>query len=238
MRLFGRRQNIIGLRNRFTGGPGVSLYLGPPGVDDASRITYRRRRFLNRQHFVGLDAWTGGGEFFLHDSIVAQVTCPTEEITYTLPAEYTSTTFWAQLRTFEGGLENPSIYGAQRISVDSDQEQSNTIDGSAFVTAIQKRDAGGLRVRFEWLPAITGIQPTQFTLTRTAGPTSPADVTVAVSSVPTAYQIDVASLTDAGAYTFNLVAENGAVTKTLAVVNFTADAAGPSSVTGLSAAAC
>jgi hypothetical protein len=239
VRFFQQHQKLLPLRNRFEGGPGVSLYLGPAGTDDATQIQYRNRRLFNGQVWFPLSTgWNGGQEFFLHDSIIAQVTCPTEEITYSLPVAYTDTTFWLQLRTFAGGLENPSIYAQQRITVDSDQEQADSIDGSAFVTAIQKRDAGGLRVRFEWIPAITGIQPTQFTLSRTAGPTSPSDVSVTASGLFLYYEIDMASLQDAGAYTFALKAVNGAITKTLSTISFTADASGPAAVTSLAAEAC
>lgn len=238
MRLFKRGMKIIPLRNRFEGGPGVSLYIGPPGVDDPEQIVFRKRRLLNGLSWFPLLSWTGGGEFFLHDSIVAQVTCPTEEITYSLPATYDDVTFWVQVRTFEGGLENQSIYRSQRVTVDADQNGSSTIDGTAIITGVIKLDDGGLRVQWLWLPAVTGIQPTTFVIRQTSGPTVLSDVETSVDTDIVINEADVVGLQDAGLYGFNLLAVTGASSRTLASVSFTADATGPTAAASILAQPC
>lgn len=239
MRFFKRDQKVFPLRNRFEGGPGVSLYLGPAGVDDAEKIVFRKRRFLNGQVWFPLTTnWNGGQEYFLHDSIVAQVDCPASEITYTLPASYDDVTFWLQLRTFESGLENQSIYRPQRVTVDGDQNGSSTIDGTAIITGVIKLDDGGMRLQWLWLPAVTGIQPTTFVIRQTSGPTVVSDVETTVDTDIVVNEADVSSLQDAGLYGFNLLAVNGATSQTLASVTFTADATGPTAAASVSAAPC
>ena len=239
MRLFKRGQKVFPLRNRFEGGDGVSLYLGPPGVDDPEKIVFRRPRFFNGQAWFPLsDAWTGGGEFFLHDSIVAQVNCPATEIEYTLPATYADGVFWMQLRTFEGGIELESLFRPQRVAVDDQQTGSGSIDGTAIITGVEKRDGGGVRIRFMWFPAVTGISPENFQLSVASGPTSPADVSIDHVLGQGNYLIDLESLQDAGVYSIDLQAVSGTVVKTLQNVSFTADATGPDQASSLIAEPC
>lgn len=240
-RVFDQHQTVP-VRNRHEGGPNVSAYVSDPGVDDPAQIRYRDIQLVDEGgaalSVIPAGDWAPGGDYYIPQRGVGIVACATEQIAVALGAAYTNVTFWMQLRVSEDGIENDSVDAPQRITVDASQDASDTIDGTVFVTGVDRRDAGGLRVRFEWSPTLTGIQPTQFRLTRTAGPTTPADVSVVRSTVFNYYTIDVSSLQDAGAYTFNLIAENGATAKTVATVNFTADATGPEAVGGFTTEAC
>lgn len=238
MRAFDTALPIVPTKNRLEGGPGVSLYLGPAGTDDPDAIEYRRPRQINHGHHVLCvgDEWEMGGTNLLHDAIVSQADCADEEVLTTLPAAYTSATFWAQIRTHESGVENPSIYRPQRITVDGSQDGSDTIDGTVIVARLVKLDGGGLRVEFDWFASVTGVQPTSWILRRTAGPTSPSDATATLRG-SIEQSITIESLQDAGAYTFALIATDDTIEQTVATINYTADASGPTAPTGLSVVA-
>lgn len=229
--------NVIGANNRHDNALGVSLYLGPAGVDDARQIRYRNYRPIGGHVLPSGNSWDPAVTF-LHDAAVTIVVSPTAEITYSLPAEYHGTTFWAQLRTHSAGIENETVYRPQRITVDGSGDVSSTIDGSALILAQEKRDGGGLRLRFLYLPAVTGVAPETFTLSRTAGPTTPADGTATYQASVLEYSIDLSSLQDGGSYTFALKASAGAVESTLATVEFTADGSGPGAVQNLAVEVC
>jgi len=229
--------NVIGGNCRHDNALGAGLYLSAAGVDDATKIRYRNGRPLAGHVLCSGVDWNPGS-VFLHDACVAIVASPTTEITHTLPAAYHNATCWAQVRTHSNGVENETLFRPQRITLDVSGDGSNTIDGSALVTATEKRDGGGLRVRFIYFAADTGLTPATFTLSRTAGPTTPDDVTATYLAGTLEYTIDVAGLQDAGAYTFALKASNGATEKTLETINFTADAAGPGVVQNLTAEVC
>ncbi|MEK9810819.1 MAG: hypothetical protein VW362_10250 [Candidatus Nanopelagicales bacterium] len=169
---------------------------------------------------------------------VAVVKSPTTQISVALDATYTSVTFWCQIRTHQDSIENETIWRPIRVSVDGSQDDSKSIDGAAIVTATEKLDGGGLRLRFLYLPATTGTQPTSFVLTPTSGPTTPADATITYVTGQLDYSTDITGLTDAGAYTWNLNATDGTVTTTLTTVSFTADGSGPGAVQNLTAEEC
>lgn len=239
MRLFNSNTPVVPVRNRLEGGYGVALYLGPPGVDDPARINYRETRLLNASPFVVInDDWSPGGDYFIRETAVAIVKSPTTAISVVLDAAYTSVTFWCQIRTHQDSIENETIWRPFRVTVDGSQTGSNTIDGTGLITGTVKLDGGGLRVQFLYLPATTGVQPTSFVLTRTSGPTSPADGTATYTPFKLDYTIDIPSLQDAGAYTFDLQATDGSAVATLGTVAFTADATGPAAVQSLTAEEC
>lgn len=231
--------HIIGANNRHDNVLGAALYVSAAGVDDPTAIRYRHGRPLSG-HVIAAGVEWQPGTHFLHDACVAIIVSPTNEITYSLPAEYHGTTFWAQVRSHASGLENETLWRPQRITLDGggDGGSASTIDGTAIVLAVEKRDGGGLRVRFRYLSAETGLTPDTFTLSRTAGPTSPSDVSTSYQIGARDYTLDVESLTDAGAYTFALKATSGAAESTLTTIDFTADASGPGAVQNLTAGAC
>jgi len=240
MRPFAANVPIVPAKNGFEGSLGVAMYVGAAGVDDPKQIEYRRIRTFGSGvgWFVVSGDWAPGTNAFLGDVVVSRVTSPTETITYSLPAAYSGQTFWVQLRTYKDGIEHQTLWRPQRVTVDATPDSSDTIDGTGRITAIQKRDAGGLRVEFEYYAALTGIQPTEFELSRTAGPTSPTAVTVSYVAGTLQYTLDVASLQDAGAYTFALKAKNGSTEKSLGSISFTADATGPGAVQQLATEVC
>lgn len=243
MRVFSGQ--VIATRNRHEDGPNVSAYVSAPGVDDPARIEYRDLQLLPGSCGVGRQGWfaaggqwSPGGDYFCPPRGVAIDACSAESLTINLAPGYTSATFWMQLRVSEDSIENPQLYAPQRITVDGSQDETDTIDGTASITAVEKRDAAGLRVRFEYHAALTGIQPAEFVLSKTSGTGTIADVSVPLSAAPGPYTVDVSGLTDAGAYTFTLTAKNGATEKLLATINFTADGDGGSAVQSLAAVAC
>lgn len=243
MRVFSGQ--VIATRNRHEDGPNVSAYVSAAGVDDPARIEFRDLQLLagscgvgRHSWFVAGDQWSPGGDYFCPPRGVAIAACSAEQVVANLGASYTSVTFWMQLRVSEDSIENPQLYAPQRITVDGAQEESTTIDGTATIIGVEKRDSAGLRVRFEYHAALTGIQPLEFVLAKTSGTGTIADVSVALSAAPGPYTVDVSGLTDAAAYTFTLTAKNGATEKLLATINFTADGDGGGAVESLTAAAC
>lgn len=239
MRVFNQRTPVVPVRNRLEGGYGVALYLGPPGVDDPARITYRNIRCLGQHPFIPIGTvWDPGGDYFIRETAVAVVKSPTTQISVALDATYTSVTFWCQIRTHQDSIENETIWRQIRVSVDASQDGDETIDGTALIIATQKLDGGGLRLKWLYLPATTGLQPVSFALTPTSGPTTPDDATATYQNGRLDYSVDVTGLTDAGAYGWNLNAINGSVTTTLTTVTFTADGSGPGAVQNLTAEEC
>ncbi len=136
------------------------------------------------------------------------------------------------VRTYKDDVENES--DNNRIvtkTIDTSGDEINAILGAATLLDQEVRAGGVVRIRFLWSPSVDGTQPTQFRLTRTAGPSSPPDV-VQLYSAGNPVEILTAALSDASAYTFRITAENGAVTAdVLAGISVTADATGPAAPT-------
>ncbi len=121
----------------------------------------------------------------------------------------------------------------QLVSIDSSGDQLEVIDGSALLLATEVRTSGTVVVYFRFFAGTMG-PPFRFRLERTAGPTSPADVTTLYVG-PNLYEVEIPSLSS-GTYMYNLSAENEAETVSLALVTgfqFTLTADGPDAVTGL-----
>lgn len=215
-------------------GSGASLYLG---VGSADAISYRNLR-----------AWPVGGTFTAgagskiggtntqKTARVASVSSPTTTITYAIPSTYWGQTVYLQVRTFASDCENETILNPQAVTLDGSGNSVNAILGTALLLAQTKLDGGQVRLRFRYVPAVSGIQPTQFRAHRTAGPTSPADATVSYSGYQQIYEIDTPALSDASPYTYTISAENGATTSNLLTgISVQADATGPTAPTLLSA---
>ena len=210
--------------NRPFDGDGVKMYVGT----SPESIRYRPNQIVSQNYAPLIYPTT-------NDVSVATKSSPnaTDEISYTLPAALIDTEVWYQLRTYKDDYENQSIYRPRRLVTDGDGEEDNQIHGTALVTQLQKRDGGGLRIKFLYTAARDGLQPTQFVIVKTSGSGTIASVVVTATNARE-YTADVAGLTNGVAYQFRLDAENGDVTATLLTgIAFTGDAAGPAAVTSL-----
>lgn len=219
-----RRTKILNTNRPFAG-DGVKMYIGEPNATD---IRFRPNQIVAQNYSPILMPTS-------NDVSVATVSSPADSIDYTLPAELTDLPVWYQLRRFKGDRENETIYRPRQLTTDGDGDEDDTINGSAIVTRLQKRDAGGLRITFVWTAVRDGLQPTQFVVSKTSGSGTIASVVVVATSARE-YSADVVGLTDGVAYEFQLDAENGSVTATLiSGIAFTGDADGPGAVTSLTA---
>lgn len=230
--LFGQRP--------FAGGKGASLYLGdgdPLADPGPSCIRYRRDLVLDANNFVVALCATHdfGAASFPKSLAVDQVDQPDAELAYTIPATLYGRVVWAQVRTFKDDVENETLYRPRRIVLDGSGGDASEILGTARVIEILALDAGGVRVRFVYEPSRDGAQPVQFSLNRTAGPTSPSPGVTPFVANQRQYDLTIAGLQHAGAYTFKLTAEGATTSADLVTgITFTADAAGPPAVSGLS----
>lgn len=215
-------------------GQGASLY-----ASIGAAVQYRNVRLVGRGRRRARKHWikgTTGNHDIAADSVlktarVASVTYNTAEITFALPASFASQTAIFDVRHYKDDVENEvSNYRTASVELDSSRDPVTAIHGTAELLSQEPRAGGIVRLRFLFKPALDGVQPTQFVATRTAGPSSPADATVAYSPLSggRVIEIDTPALSDASAYTYTIRAENGATTKNLLTgISVTADASGP-----------
>lgn len=216
-------------------GQGASLYLASGSIDPgADAILFRRQRLA--VPFLQGPESTIGGTNVQKTARVGSCSDPTAQIAYTLPGKLANKVVWLQVRTFLSDVENESNYRPARIELNGSLAAPGSIDGTAELLNQEQRDGGVVRIRFRWIPATTGTQPTQFTAIRTAGPTSPANVVVAVDDSESVYELDTPALLDSAPYTYKIQAAAGSLTKdVLTGITVTADATGPTAPTAGSA---
>lgn len=244
----------------FDGGRGVSLYLGigsGPGVDPGpNSVKFRSLRLIPQRrkdrHKRGPVFVRGSGFDYGNGvqktSAVAVVKHPTAAISYSLPTALADRIVYLQVRVHDQHVENTTNFRPIRLNLDGDREHSDEILGSGRLMSIEKRDGGGVLIRFVYDRDRNGIQPTEFVLTKTSGPGTVADVTTTYYGPSSfhpfgrrSYEIESPALTDGASYVFQILARNGATTKALvgnagggsANINVTADAAGPPAPTNL-----
>lgn len=240
MRSFGRTPNLMA--HRPFNGLGAALYAvaGDANVQPTD-IPFRRPLILDGAVFT---CPTAGGIALGEDSFdkasqaIAIVKDPnTFAGLDPVALGWASQTVWLQVRTHECDVENEQLAGWRKYTFDADGNIVAEILGSARLLRSERLAAGGWRFTFLYLRSPDGLQPLEFVLRRTAGPTSPTDVVVSYSAGVQETSISVAGLTDAGSYTFKIFARNGATAKDLLTgLAITADASGPPAVTGLSIA--
>ncbi|CAK9112382.1 Uncharacterized protein SCF082_LOCUS52102, partial [Durusdinium trenchii] len=160
---------------------------------------------------------------------VAEAADPGEEIEIELDlSDYAGDALTVDVRHFRDHVENTGSQ-PRRLLLDADGNSDDEIRGRAILLTPEVRAGGIVRIRWRWDPSRDGLQPDLFKLQRTAGPTSPADVTT--SNVGRGvYELDTPALSDSSAYTYQLIAQNtaGTVTATLlSGISITADATGP-----------
>jgi hypothetical protein len=211
-------------------GKGASLYLGGGNPDPgASSILFRNLRAwpLRGQFTAGAGSKIGGTNT-QKTARVASVADPTAAFAYAVPGTYAGKTLYAQVRTFKDDVENETTAAPARLVLDGSLNNAAPVTGRARLLRPELRDGGVVRIRFQYFPDPTGLRPLLFRIQRTAGPTSPADVTLNYSAPNTLFEIDTPALSDSAPYTYKLRAENGATTLDLLTgITFTADATGP-----------
>jgi|GEM_PF-3682263 len=226
-----RPDNPVFNHHPFTGS-GTSLY-----VSQSSTIQYRNLRVIPRhknKRRRNIIVKGSGGNHDIANSITktgrkTSVFDPTTSIPWSIPSSFWNGDVWFDIRRFENNVESEvSNYRTEKINLDVNGNTNNKIEGTGNVFDRQIRAAGIVRILFRYNASRSGIQPTQFRITRTAGPSSPVDVTVPFVSGKETYAINTPTLLDSSAYTYSLIAENGAVTKNLVVgLSVQADATGP-----------
>ncbi len=202
-------------------GQGVSLY-----VTIGATVKYRNLRLISGSILRGTE-FDCGASSCLKTARRTYAASPVSGITFADTA-FHSQTVSVDVRQYKNGVENEST-GPQTITLDGSGNAATLgILGTATLLESIQRDGGVVRIRFQWLPSLTGLQPTSFTIIRTAGPTSPANVTENVSSGRQIVEIDTPALSDASAYTYKVRATSGATTlDILTGVAILADATGP-----------
>lgn len=228
-------------------GDGASLYVS---AADTPAIVYRKMRVVGRGRRRGRSGWikgTGGvfdiaAASVLKTNRVANVASPdtfTDANVWAIPSSMwadpgETVTYYADVRIHADDVENIiSNYSTFEFTIDENGDIVANIKGTATLIETEVRAGGVVRFRFRYDPALDGVQPNQFTLSRTAGPSSPADVSipyVAGGGDDYYLEIDSLALSDASPYTFDIIAEDTITAATLVVIadiQVTADATGP-----------
>ena len=234
-----RPQTPIFASDRPFEGQGLSLY-----ANVGETVQYRAIRSVGRRFRRQRRCWTKGTPCSLpiNEDPIAKTTRQAfelaaageeTEVDLTLPAEWAGQTIVVDVRHFKDDVENlTSNFRTLRIDLDGSLAEVLEIFGTAELLSTELRSAGIVRIRFVWNAARDGVQPTLFRIQRTAGPTSPADVTTSAVTGQRVYEIDTPALSDSAPYTYKVRAENGAtVIDALTGITFTADATGPPAVT-------
>jgi len=246
-------QRVLNQRPAFSdrpfSGDGTSLYatVGTSVRYRNLRVLAQPRRLARKRSRRGIFIKGTGG---IHDIAATSVlkttridsaADPTAQFTTALPADLIPpsgtqlVTF--DVRTYADDVESETDnFRPVTVEIDSSGDGQTQILGRAQVLDHEVRAGGVVRIRFRWLPSLEGTQPDQFVLSRTAGPSSPSDVTQAFGggTDPVVVEIDTAALSDASAYTFTISAENtgASVSKDVVVgLSVTADATGPDTPT-------
>lgn len=221
--LMRQRRPVISVRRPFAGALGAKLYVGSGGPVG---IVYRTALIGDGRNLVLVVPET-------LDAAVATAASPGAVLVANLPAALFAGEVWCQVRTHRDDVENDTLWRPRRLPVDAGGDGTATILGTCRVMTPEKRDDGGVLIRFVWSPARDGIQPEQFAVVKVTG--AGAVATVALSTIGAGtYEADVTGLTDAVAYTFRIDAETsvGPVSVTVATgIDFTGDSSGPPPVT-------
>lgn len=233
MRISGRSIKVAFNHHPFNG-QGASLYVA--GL-------YRNQHVINGCSLAGVVIQ--GTDFPIAETNVKKTArvdfaagTETDEVELTTDlSAYNESTVTVDVRHYKDDVECETTH-PQKITLDASGDVAETIRGAYSLNGAEVRAGGVVRVRFTYIAALNGIAPETFEISRTAGPTSPTDVSIEYAGSGT-YEIDTAALSDASAYTFDVIAENDtqSVSRTLGEVTFTADATGPDAATSATAEA-
>lgn len=223
-------------------GQGVSVY-----ANTGETVQYRQIRVVGRHFRRHRRIWTKGTPTprlplgtdpiakTARMASAAGTSGQTRSPAFSIPSAWAGQTVAVDVRHYRDDVENlTSNFRAIRIDLDGSLEETAEIRGTAELLTTEIRAGGIVRLRFAWKPARDGIQPALFRAQRTAGPTSPADVTADAIDGLRIYEIDTPVLDDSAPYTYRVRAESGAtIVDALTGITFTADATGPPAVTQL-----
>lgn len=203
---------------------GVSLYLAADTTDPgAAAIIYRNMRFDNAQSFTSFRT--------TKTNRVAFQAAPTATMTVDLSA-YVGKSIRLQLRPCLDDVELEASQGTRLLALNGSGNDVTGVAGSLVLLDAEVRAGGDVRLRTRYTPSVSGVQPTSFTASRTAGPTSPANVTVTYSGGDVYLDFDFTGLSSASAYTFKIFATASATDyDMLTGINVTADTTGPTAPT-------
>jgi hypothetical protein len=211
---------------------GAALYASTPGGD---QVVYRNRRIFARNAIGFSSQFPLGGAVVQKTAALAFATSPAM-LSLAVPSAWYSQQLLLNVRTHECDCEDEKLDGERVFAFNGSGVIVQQILGTARLTSSTKLDGGGWQFVFVYVQSSDGVQPAQFVLSRTAGPTTPANVTTNFSASQRTYQLSVNGLTNAGAYTFEISAVNGGTSAVLlSGINITADSAGPAAVSGLTA---
>lgn len=210
------------------------------GVSAYAAGLYRNLRLIPQRPFLRQgDTYTVGSTNVTKTARIASTTGTAgDEVTLTPDlSAYNNGTVDIDVRHYKDDVECETVHPIT-VTLDVSGDSEDTINGAYTLLDTEVRTGGIVRVRFHWTEATNGLVVEQFVLSRTAGPTSPTDVTETASGSGI-YEIDTAALSDASAYTFDVIAENTteSVSRTLGSVTFTADATGPGAPSSVTAEA-
>lgn len=202
-------------------GQGVSLY-----VTIGSTCQYRDQR-------IDTGMSLGADPEITKTARIDSASSPVTSITPAWDSDWEGQTISVDIRQYKDNVENEST-SWRTIDVDGSGDSAPTIEGAATLLAVEQRDGGVCRIRFVWVPSLSGLQPDTFTAIRTAGPSSPVDAVYTVTTTGRQLiEIDTPALSDASAYTYKIQASSGAVdVDVLTGISVTADATGPTAPTG------
>lgn len=234
LRLFQHHRPFVIVTSQFAGARGVGLYLSPPDAAGPDAIRYRNTRLYQSRSCVGVYVgdYTPAKADLLNDATLVIVKEPASEIAIDLPADYLveGTTFWAQLRVHEAGLEDEALYRPRQFVVGPEGEATELL-GTAAVIRLVKLDGGGMRMLFEYLASLSGAQPETFVIRKTSGVGTIADVSISAVAEQRDYSAEVRGLTDGAAYMFELLGVfAGDETSLITGIAFTSDAVGPAAL--------
>lgn len=211
-------------------GDGYSLY-----ATIGSSVQYRNKRLLCNGQIGSVELAYGATNVLK--------TARKQEIaaggSYTLPSAFNSQTATFDIRHFKDDVENESTnYNTATVDIDGSGNTISKIYGTGTHIRTDARAGGVCKIYVRYKAAKNGIQPKLFRLTRTAGPSAPADVTVSkVVNGQDVIEFITSALSDASAYTFKVVAENDSTTLDIITgLSVTAAATGPAAASTATAA--
>lgn len=216
---------VLFVERPFAGDLGCSLYAAIDDGRGPASIAYRPLQ-------VGGQTLYQGAIPTAKTTRLGHATSPTAEIECAIPDAWAGETVWVQLRTCAQDYENETLFRPRRLVINDDGDDDTPVLGTATITALEKRDDGGLLVRFAYDQPRDGLVPELFVLTKATGSGSIMPGTATYVPGARDYEVTIDGLSDGVAYTFTLSAEVGAVTTPLVTdIAFTGDAAGPPAVT-------
>ena len=225
--------NIV-YHDRAFQGDGVSVY-----ATTGLSVTYRKTRVGTG--LIIRNGSTGLTEAKATERIAKSTTSPTVVSlpSSLIPSSGTTALVSVDMRRYKDEVENTSEnVGIQTFEIDNSGDVVSSIDGTGVFLGYEVKESGTVVIKFRYEAADSGINPLSFSAIRTAGPSSPSDVSVDYSAGTRVYRVQIDSLLDSSAYTYKIQAVNGAVTRDIITgKSIQADATGPTAPTSVSAEA-